>query len=197
MCNYQYILDYTHLPRLMGKECPYTKIYSELKNNGTNNFENITSNLELPLDSQGICLFHSNELEWKRKNNFAIKFLELLQFLDIYDSFEFQVGKLFRFVISDDLTSEQKTEFLTVFNRLPESNITLESLDKDNLEEAIRKQCAGQPVAELEKPLRELCKELKGNHPLKAYKSLYDYGRRYYDFVEFVFVGESRNQAKT
>ena len=84
MCNYKYTSNYEHLHRSIGKECPYTKIYSELKNNEKYNFENITSNLELPLDSHGICIFHSNELEWKRKNNFTIKFLELLQFLAVY-----------------------------------------------------------------------------------------------------------------
>jgi len=111
MCNYKYTSDYKHLPDLIGKECPYAKIYDELRNNGAHNFENITSDLELPLDSHEICVFHSGELEWKRKNNFVIKFLELLQSLDIYDSFVFQAGKLFRFVTSDDLTLEQKIEF--------------------------------------------------------------------------------------
>jgi len=67
MCNYKYTSDYKYLPRLMGKECPYTKIYSQLKNNGTYNFENSTSNLELPLDSHGICIFHSDNTFAKRR----------------------------------------------------------------------------------------------------------------------------------
>jgi hypothetical protein len=83
MCSYKYAINHRHVS--IGKKCPYTEIYSKLKCNKVSDFNNIDSDIVLPLDKSGVCIFHSNELEWKRKNNFKAKFLELLDLLNISD----------------------------------------------------------------------------------------------------------------
>lgn len=40
----------------------------------------------LPLDTNGKCLFHSTNIEWKRKNNFFDRFVELFQCLNLLPS---------------------------------------------------------------------------------------------------------------
>ncbi len=92
MCNYKYALHHNH--RSMGKKCPYTEFYDALEVDSITNAKSLRADLDLPLDSRGTCIFHSDELEWKRKNDFATRFSDLLHLLnarddDYYDFAEF------------------------------------------------------------------------------------------------------------
>jgi len=125
MCNHKYTFNYSQQRASIGKECPYARIYSELKNNKAPNFENIASNLELPLDSHGICIFHSNELKWKRENDFTTKFLELLQLLNAYndDSYCYDFAE---FVFVGEHLKSRKDVKYRVFN-LPDCTLNKEA----------------------------------------------------------------------
>ncbi len=80
MCNHKYITDrYGYGPN--GNKCPYTQMYREL-----------------PLDRSGVCLFHSNDLNWKRENKFTTKFLQLVQLLDEHSNKDYYDFSEFVFV---------------------------------------------------------------------------------------------------
>lgn len=80
MCNHKYITDrYGYGPN--GNKCPYTQMYHEL-----------------PLDRNGVCLFHSNDLNWKRENQFTTKFLQLVQLLDEHSNIAYYDFSEFVFV---------------------------------------------------------------------------------------------------
>jgi len=128
MCNHKYTTVHkTH------KKCPYPDLYSDLKIKEIikeNNYD-----LDIPLDNNGICLFHSNDLEWKAQNNFVPKFLNLIKLLDAcgdcnktrYDFAEFVfVGK----IKIENISLERSNFSGAVFNdRFELSNTTLKSID--------------------------------------------------------------------
>lgn len=80
MCNHSYI-DHPSIPRTMGKRCPYTELYeqSALIASNAGGAEPMAL---LPVDSRGACIFHSQDIEWKRKNDFSARFLQLVRLLD-------------------------------------------------------------------------------------------------------------------
>ena len=75
MCNYKY--THRHKHRTIGKKFPYSELYRDLRERKVTGFD-----FTLPMDKHGRCIFHSNELEWKRENNFTQKIIDLINILD-------------------------------------------------------------------------------------------------------------------
>ncbi len=59
----------------MGERCPYPEFYERSRSQAG-------SALVLPIDDRGACIFHSQEIAWKRENGFKANFLQLVQLLD-------------------------------------------------------------------------------------------------------------------
>ncbi len=81
MCNHSYVGNYKHKPRSMGQRCPYPELYEKIRMTAPGAPETEISPT-LPLDDRGACIFHSQNIAWKRANNFERRFLQLLQLLD-------------------------------------------------------------------------------------------------------------------
>ncbi|HSY50290.1 MAG TPA: CHAT domain-containing protein [Thermoanaerobaculia bacterium] len=80
MCNHRYIGNYAHMPQSMGQRCPYPGLYDELLSKTS---EALPANLSpLPIDRHGACVFHSQEIAWKRGKDFQRRFLQLVELLD-------------------------------------------------------------------------------------------------------------------
>ena len=78
MCTHTYAVNSTlRLPRTIDKSCPYSEIYHEF-NNKISDINKRKLDDDLPLDKNGVCLFHSTDLEWKKKNRFITRFYDLL-----------------------------------------------------------------------------------------------------------------------
>lgn len=71
MCNHTFKDNNT-------KHCEWDQIFSKSK------WSKVKS-VELPHDSDGKCIFHSTDLQWKRKNNFSLWLNELVLLLDKID----------------------------------------------------------------------------------------------------------------
>lgn len=97
MCNHSYIIDYEGKPRTMGEHCPCPDIYKKAHSIALNGAEE-GSALKLPIDNHGACIFHSQDIEWKRQNDFKGQFLRLLQLLNAYETHDFYDFAEFRFV---------------------------------------------------------------------------------------------------
>jgi hypothetical protein len=83
MCNHRYIGNYAQMPQSMGQRCPYPGLYNELL---AKTSEAPPANLSpLPIDRREACLFHSQEIAWKRSNDFQQRFLQLVELLDAGD----------------------------------------------------------------------------------------------------------------
>lgn len=74
MCNHIYEAKNQSLPRDIKIKCEYSVLY----------FQN-----SLPVDDQGKCLFHSENIEWKRKNKFNDKFLKLFEAINNDDNVQY------------------------------------------------------------------------------------------------------------
>lgn len=108
MCNHKYTRDRSgYGPK--GDKCPYTKLYREFKNKNNSKFKKSDFPLELPLDSTGVCLFHSHDLNWKREKHFTKRFLQLVQLLDEYSSKDYYDFEEFVFV-GEELESEKNSK---------------------------------------------------------------------------------------
>ena len=81
MCTYSYTRAYTSISPYMGNRCPYPEIYERARSTASSVPET-ESTLELPVDDRGACIFHSQDITWKRKNNFKGKFLQLVHLLN-------------------------------------------------------------------------------------------------------------------
>ncbi len=68
MCTYKYKLKRHHLT---GETCIYPDFYAE-------NLDAFQSKI-LPVDSHGLCIFHSEDKSWKAQNNFHEMFDELIR----------------------------------------------------------------------------------------------------------------------
>jgi uncharacterized protein YjbI with pentapeptide repeats len=94
MCNHSYTAEHFKGHRSIGQRCPYPEFYEKVRATNTSAPET-ESALVLPIDDRGACIFHSRQIEWKRRNDFKGKFLQLLQLLDtdkaarVYDFAEF------------------------------------------------------------------------------------------------------------
>lgn len=81
------------MPKFMGKRCPYSDLYEKVFSISS---QTDSSNITLPIDSHGACIFHSQDLEWKRQNDFKGHFIKLVQLLNAdkeqssYDFSEFR-----------------------------------------------------------------------------------------------------------
>lgn len=81
MCNHVYTVPDHRKPRPNGNRCPYPDIYLSFLPTPLDLAIELQSP-ELPIDDQGKCIFHSEQADWKRSNDFTGKFHELLQLLD-------------------------------------------------------------------------------------------------------------------
>lgn len=67
----------------MGQQCPYPELYRELLARAS---ESPPVDLStLPIDRVGVCVFHSQDIAWKRGNDFQRCFRKLVEFLDARD----------------------------------------------------------------------------------------------------------------
>ena len=97
MCNHIYTASFAGRPASMGKKCPYPEIYNRLYSSGQGRKKN-GFKPALPIDSHGVCIFHSKEKAWKRKNDFTGEFLKLLKLLEAEDLNNYYDFAEFRFV---------------------------------------------------------------------------------------------------
>ncbi|MGH1363291.1 MAG: CHAT domain-containing protein [Calditrichia bacterium] len=81
MCKHTYTSDSGKESHSMGNQCPHPEYYK--KGHATAISESVDGLVPvLPIDSNGVCLFHSKDVIWKRKNGFKQIFLQLVQFLN-------------------------------------------------------------------------------------------------------------------
>lgn len=83
ICNHSYAGDYSNRPLTMGRQCPYSQFYDRVRLIKTPPNGNALP--VLPLDDRGACIFHSQEVAWKRQNGFKDRFLQLVQLLNEHD----------------------------------------------------------------------------------------------------------------
>jgi uncharacterized protein YjbI with pentapeptide repeats len=81
MCNHAYTADHFKSHRRMGNRCPYPEFYEKAQSTASSVPEAVPAPALL-IDDWGACIFHSQEIAWKRKNDFKGKFLQLVQLLD-------------------------------------------------------------------------------------------------------------------
>ena len=103
MCNHNYTANYTRLPKSMGKQCPYSDFYQKAYSKAQLRPEEGTKPT-LPIDKYGACIFHSQEIAWKRENDFKGHFLRLLQLLEDDETFKFYNFAEFKFVGNEPRT---------------------------------------------------------------------------------------------
>lgn len=109
MCNHNFTANYDRLPKSMGNRCPYPGIYQKelsKKQSGTAKRDI----LKLPVDKQGVCIFHSQDVAWKMKNDFANHFLQLLKLIEIDESQDFYDFAEFRFV-GNELRTKRGSDY--------------------------------------------------------------------------------------
>ncbi len=83
MCRHRYTADYKSAPGSMGQRCPYPAYYEGLRARAGE--ARVAGPMALPIDREGVCLFHSTEIDWKRTNGFQQRFLELVEILNADD----------------------------------------------------------------------------------------------------------------
>jgi hypothetical protein len=81
MCNHSYTANYAQKPRSMGQQCPYPACYEKARSTALSTPETGLAPV-LPVDDRGTCIFHSQDIAWKRKNDFKGQFLQLVRLLD-------------------------------------------------------------------------------------------------------------------
>lgn len=106
MCNHIYITNFQGCPKTIGKHCSYPEIFEQIKSDDD-------IHPELPLDKNGICIFHSPDIEWKRQNNFKEYFLTLLQMLETCGSENFYDFSEIMF-IGNEVRKKPKPEHLAL-----------------------------------------------------------------------------------
>lgn len=96
MCNHAYTGDYRKMPRGMGERCPYPDLYRKSALAAPEE-----SAPKLPTDGEGRCLFHSQDAAWKRQNDFAGQFRQLVQMLNAEQAAKYYDFAEFVFVGSE------------------------------------------------------------------------------------------------
>ncbi|MCD8176246.1 MAG: hypothetical protein LUE98_01975 [Tannerellaceae bacterium] len=74
MCKHIYKHDFTDTPT-----CEWDKFYENIYEN---TLIKEISYPDLPHDKEGVCLFHSKDIDWKRKNHFVERLTELVYLLN-------------------------------------------------------------------------------------------------------------------
>ena len=95
----------------MGKRCPVPGLYERARSKSSHSPE-ADSTSTLPVDEHGACIFHSQEIAWKRENDFEGQFAKLVQILDVDETEDYYDFSEFRFLGNDlktGLGSEQHT----------------------------------------------------------------------------------------
>lgn len=75
-CKHKYNNN-TALAKQEKNECPYSKVYKELST------KEGFSTLNLPIDNEGLCIFHSRDIEWKIEHDFINQLFNLIEILKI------------------------------------------------------------------------------------------------------------------
>lgn len=96
--------------------------------------------LDLPHDSAGECIFHSRDLEWKRKNNFTerLKYLILLwnkygEYRDV--TIEDRVSVPHHYIEKDEVTDGIELDDFVLIGNTPVKDLTEEEAFNSNSEE--------------------------------------------------------------
>jgi uncharacterized protein YjbI with pentapeptide repeats len=79
MCNHVYVVSVQKKSRHAGNRCPYPRFYARATTAPAATGASETP--VLPMDSQGTCIFHSQDIDWKRKNGFGRNFRQLVHLL--------------------------------------------------------------------------------------------------------------------
>jgi uncharacterized protein YjbI with pentapeptide repeats len=95
----------------MGQKCPYSQLYDSIRSTSPQPPEGGASPF-LPVDDHGACIFHSQELAWKRQNDFTGKFLQLVQLLNEHDAESYYDFTEFVFPGSDLITKKGAQQYL-------------------------------------------------------------------------------------
>ncbi len=84
MCNHSYTPN-RKASVSAEKQCPYPDLFKSMLSVGQG--ESLPSSIsKLPIDQEGICLFHSQAIQWKRDNNFTDYFFKAMRWLETDDS---------------------------------------------------------------------------------------------------------------
>lgn len=101
MCNHKFVND-------ENKSCNWDEFLSRMRLKETGIIDIM---LDLPHDAKGECIFHSQDLEWKRENNFTDWLKNLFFLLDNYDN-ETEVITLDDVIfIGNSLLNEQDSKY--------------------------------------------------------------------------------------
>jgi uncharacterized protein YjbI with pentapeptide repeats len=95
----------------MGQKCPYSQLYDRVRSTISQPSE-IGVVPFLPVDDRGACIFHSQDLAWKRQNDFTSKFLQLVRLLDDHDAETYYDFTEFVFPGSDLITKSGAQQYL-------------------------------------------------------------------------------------
>lgn len=95
----------------MGQKCPYSQLYDRVRSTSPQPPE-IGAVPFLPVDDRGACIFHSQELAWKRQNDFTSKFLQLVRLLDDHDAETYYDFTEFVFPGSELITKSGAQQYL-------------------------------------------------------------------------------------
>jgi hypothetical protein len=111
ICNHSYSASYRDGPRSMGQKCPHSQLYDRVRSTSPQPPE-VDDSLFLPVDDRGACIFHSQNLAWKRENDFTGKFLQLVRLLDEHDAESYYDFTEFVFPGSDLVTKNGAQQYL-------------------------------------------------------------------------------------
>ncbi len=101
MCNYVYVTN-----TKAKKTCTCAELYEKTDDSNYDN-PDVTSESPLPIDESGLCIFHSENVSWKRENGFVDKFLKLTSIIDDVDSLSAYDFSEFRFVGNEFMTKNE------------------------------------------------------------------------------------------
>lgn len=90
ICRHVYSVNHAAAHKSFGEQCPYPAFYERTRS--TTETSQASPKRELLIDDHGLCIFHSQDLAWKRKSQFESEFLQLLKLLDgdgAYTAYDF------------------------------------------------------------------------------------------------------------
>src|SRR5215213_2294950 len=104
ICAHRYVVRHRNRPQSMGERCPYVQFYDRIRLKELP--PTACGATVFPVDDHGKCVFHSQDLDWKRQNDFTGKFLQLVQLLDMHDAERYYDFTEFVFLGNDFRTKD-------------------------------------------------------------------------------------------